>query len=231
MINVNIKRLGKIITAFMLAVLPIHSSLADKLTHYEEDLVQSGFYLKPFYNGAYIADNSFSIKDQAKYKVGYIGGGAALGYYYESFRFEIEGHYSKISDTNDIKNKNNIFGSFSHSTAMLNLYSDLGNSASIVPYVGFGAGVARLNFTNDDTHHQLALQGKLGLEFKSGGNVSPYVGYSFLYITPRTWNIFSPNDLFATIGRVIGGKGAVASIQTRPNYQIHNLEVGLIISL
>lgn len=126
---------------------------------------------------------------------------------------------------------------------MLNIYYDFDLTQTIKPYIGAGAGLAKLTFKArpNTIAYATALQGKIGLSFALGNNITPYLGYRILSLTSRDMNLSSeiiggwdPDKLTARAedwSKRGSRLTAPFNLKIAPYYLVHNLEVGLTIGL
>jgi len=124
------------------------------------------------------------------------GAGAALGYstrtgsFMDSFRSELEiSYYRNYADR--LKTPLGSFdqnGDLNAVTYMANLYYDVPTGMAITPYVGAGAGLARLEFddgTSSDTDNTFVWQALAGISYAPDSlpNTEWNIGYRYLKAT------------------------------------------------
>ena len=134
------------------------------------------------------------------YKLGYFGS-ISVGMPMSSLRLEVEGNYATIKvDDNGTNAKDSKFritdssnksldfenSGFSHWAGLFNVYYDavglFGTDNSIVPYIGAGAGLARIKF-NDISRNAMAYQGKIGVTVGLSNEARFYAGYKYFAVT------------------------------------------------
>lgn len=128
---------------------------------------------------------------------------------------------------------------FNYAAGTLNIYYDFALNDIIQPYVGAGAGLAKLTFQSlsDNITYPAVIQGKLGATFITGMAFTPYVSYKLLYLFPKETELRShiwgsgkqDDDSFPMEAEF--WKESASTIKMSPNYLVHNLEIGLMISL
>lgn len=113
---------------------------------------------------------------------------------------------------------------FNYQGAFVNIYGDLSYSTmDVSPFVGVGAGPVYLNFSTSSPKKinilTLGVQVMTGLIYTGFEQVRPYLGYNFLYISPR-----SSKDQITSID---GGYSAYIA----PKYYLHRVSLGVMIPL
>ena len=178
-----------------------------------------------------------------EYKIGYAGS-IAVGMPMSSVRIEAEGNYFKAT-VDDSTNKNaekvrigtkagitsdNVTlknDGFTHIAGLLNVYYDAigmfdAMDNSIVPYVGVGAGMARVTF-NEIATNALAYQAKAGVSVSLSNEMRVYAGYKY----------FGVKDLEFVEVKTTAGAGTVAEAETvtiKTPYSMHGPEVGVMMT-
>ncbi len=151
------------------------------------------------------------------------GVGASIGYtpgpngnFFDNMRFEFEYFYrSNDLDTLSIgKTSTDVSGELTSDSYMANVYYDINTHTRVTPYVGAGAGLAKIDLENkalnlDDSDNRFAYQLMAGIGWQPEMllNTVLQVGYKYM-------DAGSPQ--FTTRGG--------ASIQH--DYQVHNVEAG-----
>lgn len=206
---------------------PAQSSVyADAYTQHQGP--EGGVYIKASYNAAYIGSvnitatgpnaATISVPTDTKYKISYLGGGAAVGYYYSDLRIEVEGVYNAVVNAAD-NMKDKFFGNYHYIAGMVSAYYDIPMNDMVMPYVGGGAGMAYFTTRNgltaaaDVNLYPIVLQGKVGAVFNTGTAFMPFAGYRLLYFMGK--DFVSGADATKT---TVSGTAL-----------IHNLEAGVMI--
>ncbi|MET0154483.1 MAG: outer membrane beta-barrel protein [Rickettsiales bacterium] len=164
----------------------------------------SGFSV--YMNDPAFENVSTGVKSDVGVKDGF-GGAVALGFRLPNYtRAEVEGYYRR----NDIDDPAvEALGPDAYETygAMANLYYDLPFSRGFMPYIGGGAGYARLKTGDVFKDDVFAYQGMAGAQFFFRPNTALTVGYRY----------FATQDARLTVG----------SGRVDASYETHNAEAGL----
>jgi len=153
-----------------------------------------------------LENTATGIKTDVNVKDGF-GGAAALGVRLPNYmRAEAEGYYRR-NEIDDPAIQAQGPDAYEAYGAMGNLYYDLPFSRGFMPYLGGGAGYARLKASDDHKDDVFAYQGMAGAQFFFRQGTALMVGYRY----------FATQDARYTVG----GQSMDAS------YQTHNIEAGL----
>lgn len=151
-------------------------------------LADEGPYLRLGAGGNHVDDDVFSDVD---FEFGYVGT-AAFGYNWffpdalADLRVELEGSY-RYNDTDSLGNLS-LDGDATVYGAMINGYIDIKTTLPVVPYLGVGAGAARLDYEDDgagvippiDDHDvKFAYQVMGGINYDLGSNLALGLEYRF----------------------------------------------------
>ncbi|AHX11753.1 outer membrane beta-barrel domain protein [Neorickettsia helminthoeca str. Oregon] len=168
-------------------------------------------------------------KFKPEYESSFIGGSAALGYYFGGMRVELEGSMynvdskkgSKIPETKQPDAPAIKYGGACFMGGMLSVNYDVALTDYISPYFGVGFGLSRVSLKLDDdalsTAYHMSSQLKGGVSITGLAAVVPYAGYKFTYMNDKGYS-----------------KVALAnSTELAPqlSHMVHNFEAGLMLPM
>lgn len=111
---------------------------------------------------------------------------------------------------------------FNHITIMANGYYDSPINDLLIPYIGGGAGISRVQYLSDQTPNvegfTIALQGKAGINFAISSSLVPYIGGRVLYLTDKEFP------------EIISTDKADIKQKIKSSYITYGVEVGLFLA-